>query len=483
MKNSLIKTLCLIFSIFFSLDIKAGHITPQLIESLKPAVVSIKICQTASAYGSPSTIEGTGFVADKEKGIMITNRHIASVNTPSTYEATFYDGSTADLQLIWNDPTHDFAFLKINPAKIPPDVPQIKFSKAAKSGQDVFMIGNNQCLGHSVQQGTLNDLFSFILTDGKNQVLSISLNSRGGSSGSPVFNEDGHVIGLNFASNETTAFSVPISYIYDALQAVLEKKTPSRYATNAAFDTINLDHAQDYYQYNDPKMKQKLLSIPASRNRLLQVSSLLPHITQTLEVGDIIETVNGIEVGPNQYLVEKELNQSEGKPVKFRIFRNGKTLTLDIPTLDLNDAQCSELLVFGNTVFAKVDYLMSFKTGMPIGRVCIASKNPGSLFDELPQINVTGVAEIFPLAVVEKIFEKNIKTLKDVINVLPDIVKRKKFHYTIMDFGFFTNNNAFFTRQHEISLRAQYKPEQYAPPLLIKFDNAQYDWVRKTVVQ
>jgi S1-C subfamily serine protease len=483
MKNLLINTLCFVLSTFVVFDVNAGQITPKLIESLKPAVVSIKMCQTISAYGAPITGEGTGFVANKEKGIIITNRHIASVNTPSTYEATFYDGSTADLQLIWNDPTHDFAFLKINPEKIPPDVPQIKFSKTAKTGQDVFMIGNNQCLGHSVQQGTLNDLFSFILTDGKNQVLSISLNSRGGSSGSPVFNDDGQVVGLNFAANETTAFSVPVAYIQDALQNVLEKKTPARYATDAAFDTINLDHAQDYYQYKNSKMKQDLLNIPGSRNRLLQVSSLVSLPTQALEVGDIIEKVNETEIGPNQYLVEKELNGSEGKPVKFTVFRNGKLITLDVPTLNLNDALCSELLVFGNTIFAKVDYLMSFKTGMPIGSICIASKNPGSLFDELPQINVTGVAEIFPLAVVEKIFEKNIKTLKDVVNVLPDITKKKKFNYTIKDFGFFTNNNTFFTRQNAISLRAQYKPEQYAPPSLIQFDNEQHDWVRKEVIQ
>lgn len=472
-------TLFLLSSFLFC-DAQAGKITPEMIEERKLAVISIKTRETTVAYGVPQTSVGTGFIADKEKGIVITNRHIASVNNLSTYEATFYNGRIADLKLIWNDPINDFAFLQVEPNKIPSNVPALTYSREAKIGQDVFMIGNNEANGHSVQSGTVNDLFNFIVTSGPQQVLSISLNSKGGSSGSPVFNDDGQVIGLNFASSDTTASSVPISYVQDALNDICINKIPERFFVGAIFNTINLDLAQDYYQYKNQNMQEHLDAIPGARNRILTIDSLLPTPEQSLEVGDIIEKINEKIVGPDHYLVEKELNQSKGKPVKFTICRNGDRIALDVPTYNLNQALCTEILVFGNTVFSTVNPLMSFQTGMPMGRVCIASKNSGSLFDNLPCVFVN--SEALSLALVEKINGKQMNTLSDVIKVLPIITKIQKFNYVIKDYGFTYLDGACQTRQCLLSLFTQYRPEQYSPPSLIKFDFENHDWVRKQIL-
>lgn len=477
MKKLHLKFSFFLLSTCFFFDAKAGR---EEIEAQKPAVVSITVRQTTRAYGSPQTSYGTGFLADKEKGIIITNRHVASTDCPASFEASWENGKTTDLKLLWNDPTNDFSFMQIDPSKIPSNVPQVTFSTSTSLGQDVFMIGNNAAIGHSMQMGTINDLFSTIATDWQKQGLSISLNSKGGSSGSPVFNDEGQIIGVNCSSSDTNAYSVPISYVQDALQNILENKIPLRFSTGAIFSTINLDHAQDYFGFNAPHMQEYLDTVPGSRNRLLAVDFLLPTLNQPLEVGDIIEKVNGINVGPNQYLVEKALNETKSTTAKFKVNRNGDSLDLDIPIFDLNETLCSEMLVFGNTVFATVDPLMSFQTGMPIGSVCIGSKSGGSLFDDLP--SNTGSSNS-PLVMVKKIDGKPIHKLRDVIIMLPEITKKEKFNYLIKDYGINYLNNTVHTIQKEHALIAYYRPHHYPQSSLIKFDNEKHDWVRETVGQ
>jgi S1-C subfamily serine protease len=475
MKNIPTTFTLLLLSSFVFFDAKAMD-PEDPIEKLKSAVVSIRVHETTKAYGIPEISFGTGFLADKQKGVIVTNRHVSSVDCPAILEATWENGKKTDLHLMWNDPVNDFAFLHVNPEHIPADVPQIEFSRTPKVGQKVFIIGNNDRNGHSFQEGKINDLFSFERTDFDSQVLSIDLNTKGGSSGSPIFNYDYKVIGLNFAASNVSASAIPISYIQDALENIRNGTIPPRFSTGAIFDTITLDDARDYYQYDNPETQQHLTAIPGARSRLLAVDFLLPSLAPQLEAGDIIDKVNGKIVGPDQYAIEKELNQSEGNPVKFRVCRNGKFLDLEVPPLNLNKTLCTEMLVFGNTIFATVDPLMSFRTGMPMGSVCIASRTPGSLF-ELPFFNANNVN--ISLVKINKINGNSINTLNDIVNILPKITEMQKFNYVVKNYSVEFCNNQCHTRQPELSLFAHYRPGHYNPPSLITFNFKKHDWERK----
>lgn len=59
----------------------------------------------------PETSEASGFIVDAEKGIILTNRHVACAG-PFVGEAICHDHEEVDVFPIYRDPVHDFGFLK-----------------------------------------------------------------------------------------------------------------------------------------------------------------------------------------------------------------------------------------------------------------------------------------------------------------------------------------------------------------------------------
>lgn len=456
------------------------ELSKKIINELKNSVVSIKIHETEAAFKKPISSCGTGFVVDLEKGILVTNRHIASVDTPASYEIEFYDGTILEADFIWNHPTKDFAFLKVDPKKIPASVKQVHFAQA-QPGERITIIGNNQAQGHSVQTGEMIDLFSIVDPTFPNHSFSMSLNTRGGSSGSPVFNHQGAVIALNNAGNDTTAYAVPIQYVTDALRDVAQQKTPKYIATGAVFQHMALDKLALYYKYPHQKaMNDFLKTIPDSRNRVLCVDSVLPGTpaASLLEPGDIIEAVNGKSVGPDLYKMENLMPKNAAEEVKFTVIRNGKILEISVPTIDLNENQCTTFAKIGNAIFATITPVESYVTGMPMGSVCVMTNTAGSLFEQLPLTNRFG--ERGPQVRFTKVDGRRIKTLSDFIQVIPGALAAKHFTYHIQDYGFaMMSTNTCKTHQNELSQYAKHDPEHYDAPVIVSFNPQTYKWERK----
>ncbi len=455
-----------------------GTISKKKLDELKHSVVSIHIHETEAAFKKPTNSCGTGFVVDLKKGILVTNRHIASVDTPASYEIEFYDGTILEANFIWNHPTQDFAFLKVDPQKIPNTVRQVQFADA-QSGEAITIIGNNEANGHSVQTGQFIDLFNITDPVFPGHSLSMSLNTKGGSSGSPIFNDNGQVVALNKSGNDTTGFSIPIRYIRDALQVVSRKEIPHYIATGAIFRHTALDKLALYYKYPHQKeMREFLKSIPDSRNRLLCVESVLPGTPAAtlLEPGDIIEAVNGKRVGPDLYRLESLMPKKPGEAVKFTLIRNGKILELEVPTIDLNKNQCATFAKVGNTIFATITPIESYITGMPMGSVCVMTQTGGALFEQLPR----PFAEGNPQVKLTKINGHPIKTLDDFIRVIPAALAEKHFHYHIQDYGLeFRNVNTCKTHQNELSQYAKHDAAYYDPPVIVSFNPKTFTWERK----
>ena len=497
MKFSCIKTLALMLPFFVipyvnaratkepakeRIELPAKEIRKKSLEDLKNTVVTISIHETESAFQQPYHIYGTGFIVDLAKGILVTNRHIASVDTPASYEAEFYDGTILEANFIWNHPTNDFAFLKVDPKKIPENVDQVQFSDA-RPGEEITIIGNNNASGYSVQTGQIIDLFSITGPVFPSHSLSMSLNTRGGSSGSPIFNQNGQVIALHKSGNDTTGFSIPISYIKDALKYLLQQEVPRCISTGAVLSHNALDNLSLYYKYpRQENMKEFLKKIPDSRNRMLCVESILPGTPAAtlLEPGDIIEAVNGERVGPNLYQLDTLMPKNTGGMVKFTVVRNGQTLNVNVPTVDLNERQCSTFAKVGNAIFATITPIESYITGMPMGSVCMMRNTAGSLFEQLPRIPFP---EDKPQVRLTKINGYPIGNLEDFIRVIPGALAQKHFNYHIRNYGFeFRDTNTWKTHQHELSQYTKYDPNQYDSPVIISFNPHTYNWERKPLL-
>jgi len=164
----------------------AAEDTVKLVKNVKPAVVLI---QTFDANGQPSG-SGSGFLINN-KGHIITNHHVIE----GAYSATVKTSAGKEYPvqgIIAKDIEADIVKLLVN---IPDsNIVPLKLSTAIPSeGEDVIVIGNPLGFESTVSTGIVSavrDIPAF------GKILQITAPVSPGSSGSPVLNTKGEVIGV-----------------------------------------------------------------------------------------------------------------------------------------------------------------------------------------------------------------------------------------------------------------------------------------------
>src|SRR5262249_22392588 len=163
----------------------------DIVQRASPAVVRIE--------AGPEKI-GTGFVLDKT-GVIATNLHV--IAGESAIKVKLFDGSQFSVtQIDGVDPARDLALLQIRPGK---DLPTLKLgdSGAMSAGDQVVAIGNPLGFDNSVTSGLISqvrpicgpaDIAAKKCTQ-ELTVLQISAAISPGSSGGPLFNQYGEVVG------------------------------------------------------------------------------------------------------------------------------------------------------------------------------------------------------------------------------------------------------------------------------------------------
>ena len=98
----------------------------------------------------------TGFVVDKERGIILSNRHVVSAG-PIVAQATFRNYEEVELNPVYYDPIHDFGFFRFDPSKIKfMDLIQIPLCpEKVKIGIEIKVVGNDNNETLSILSGTL----------------------------------------------------------------------------------------------------------------------------------------------------------------------------------------------------------------------------------------------------------------------------------------------------------------------------------------
>ncbi len=163
---------------------------------------------------------GTGFAIDPS-GVIATNLHV--VAGARAIRVHLLDGTTYDVKRVDAiDLDRDLALIQIDPKQPLPTIPLGDSDKVA-AGDPVIAIGNPMgVLDYSVSDGLISSVrvLSETLT-----VLQISAPISQGSSGGPLFNSYGEVIGVATAiltQGQNLNFGVPGNYI----RALLAKRTP-----------------------------------------------------------------------------------------------------------------------------------------------------------------------------------------------------------------------------------------------------------------
>jgi serine protease Do len=177
----------------------------EIVQRSKPAIVRIEV-RAAQAEGM-----GTGFVLSAD-GRVATNLHV--IGGATEIDVVLLDGTRLPVkEIAATDPARDLAVLSVTPARPLATVP-LGNSDEIQAGDPVVAISNPLgVLDYTVSDGLISSVRQ---VSGELTILQISAPISQGSSGGPLFNQYGEVIGVaTFISGagQNLNFGIPSNYL------------------------------------------------------------------------------------------------------------------------------------------------------------------------------------------------------------------------------------------------------------------------------
>jgi serine protease Do len=218
----------------------------DLVDKVRPAVVSVVVAASnvqstpfdgflppearqSSDPQSPKQYlqaQGSGFLISPD-GYIVTSYHI--VDRAVAVRVVMADGEAVAARMVGADPTTDLALLKIDHGV---NLPHVTLADALpRTGEWVLVVGSPFGFGGTATAGIVSAQSRDI---GRNSFIQIDAPVNRGNSGSPTFNMNGQVIGVNTAIYSPTGDSVGIAFDVPAstVKAVTNRIKSARDAAN-----------------------------------------------------------------------------------------------------------------------------------------------------------------------------------------------------------------------------------------------------------
>ncbi|MGI8668478.1 MAG: S1C family serine protease, partial [Aridibacter sp.] len=172
-------------SLLFAATTIAQDYLPELVRQIKPSAVAI---ETFDANGKTIS-RGSGFFIDTDK--IVTNRHV--IEKSNRVEIHLNNGGKYTARgILAIDGEGDLAILQVS---VPPAfaIPLQIVRTTPEEGESIVVIGNPYGLEGSVSNGIVSAVREI---PGYGKIIQITAPISPGSSGSPVVNMRGQVIGV-----------------------------------------------------------------------------------------------------------------------------------------------------------------------------------------------------------------------------------------------------------------------------------------------
>ena len=269
---------------------------------------------------------GSGFFISSD-GYVVTNNHVVSPSGRGTVEeitVTLPDGTEYEAELVGTDADSDLAVLKVDRRE---DFPFVKFgdSNSARAGDWVVAIGNPFGLGGSVTSGIVSAIQRNTGQGGAyDRYIQTDASINRGNSGGPLFDMQGNVIGINNAIFSPSGGSVGIGFAIPAeIAAPIVEQLRRGEAIERGYLGVSIQPVSD----------DVASSLGISRNRGEIVQSVVAGEAADragVRPGDIVLSVNGRDVSPEQTLSFLVANIDPGSQATLDLIRDGQRRQVNV---------------------------------------------------------------------------------------------------------------------------------------------------------
>ncbi|MGE3693329.1 MAG: Do family serine endopeptidase [Novosphingobium sp.] len=267
---------------------------------------------------------GSGFIISAD-GYVVTNNHVIAAASQAEVESITVkttDGTEYPAKLIGRDAASDLAVLKIASNK---PLPYVKFgdSRSARVGDWVIAIGNPFGLNGTVTSGIISAVYRNTGSGtAYDRYLQTDASINRGNSGGPMFDMKGQVIGINNAIFSPTGGSVGIGFAIPAeIAAPIVEQLKNGQSIERGYLGVRIQ------QLNEDLADS--LGIPHNKGEFVQaVEPGGAAASAGIKPGDVVLTVAGKEVSPEQSLSYLVANTAPGSRIPIEIVRNGKRMTV-----------------------------------------------------------------------------------------------------------------------------------------------------------
>lgn len=454
----------------------------KLLDQVRNGVVIIKTKSHTSTQSdlSEKAWFGTGFIVNLEKGLIATNHHVVGDMSVCTYEVKFSDGTTTTARLNFFDPLHDFAFLTIDPKDFPSSSIALELSKTpVKVNDTIYSMGNSAGDEFSTYKGTVFGVYES-LGNFSEQSFRFSGLTVGGASGSPVFDEDGKVVGIIYGGKIVSGAALPITYVARALENLRKGEIPTRQSLGLVLryddlkDAVNVGilPAEAKTEYNK--------TFTTAHNKILVVDTRLVDspASNKFMAGDILWKVQGELIGPELAKFDEIIDSKINKPISIEVYREGKLVSFEVKPYRLTNDSAEKFIQFSGATWYDYDEKTRLMTGDKGSGVFISSASVTSPFKALFKENF--FVRNRPMKITH-INGKPLQNLADLEKLIPELLSKKMFDIRFIDFfGEQVLGQAVSADRQERFLIVKYD-SKFDSPKVFSFNKKTSEWDIKEI--
>ena len=263
---------------------------------------------------------GSGFFVDAD-GHVVTSDHV--VANAAEISITLHDGSRHEARVVGRDARTDLAVLKIE-SGAPSAWLVFGDDGDARVGDWVVAVGNPFGFGGTVTAGILSARGRDIRDGGYGDFLQVDAPINRGSSGGPLFDTRGRVIGVNAAiyaptgGNVGISFAVPASIAAPVVADLIEEGRVSRGWLGVSLQPLT------------PELAESLGLADAKGVLVVDVTPNSPADRAGIRRADVVTEAGGRPTQDGKTLARAIGAMEPGDEVTITVLRGGKAHSLDV---------------------------------------------------------------------------------------------------------------------------------------------------------